>query len=142
MFLEALQDGFQELSPIFEDWWNIYTKCTKESKGDNDADGLRTSLCRPIDRPQPESLFSVVPTERIVMCLLHAITWCIEKLLTLEVCNILSESHKINERCPGQGDFYRQAAFGNLEANISRRGVPNGNFRILLTKQEHQSQYH
>ena len=134
MFLEAVLDGSQELSYISEVGWNIYTKCTKEPKGDKAADGLRTSLCRPIDRPHPESLFSVEPTERIGLCLLHAITRCIEKLLILEVCNILSESHKINERCPGQGDSYRQAAFSNLEAIISRRGVRNGNFRILCNK--------
>ena len=112
----------------------MYTKCTKESKVEKAADGLRTSLCRPIDSPHPESLFSGVPTERIVLCLLQSIRRCIEKLLTLEVCNILSEPHKINERCPGQRDFYRQAAFGNLEANMSRRGLRNGNFRIRFDK--------
>ena len=134
MFLESVLDGSQVLSPLSDAGWNIYSNDTKASKGDKAADGLRTSLQKTIDRHHPDSLLSVVPTKRIVLCLLHAITRCTEKLLFLEISNVLSEAHKVNEVCPGQGDFYRQAAFGNLENNISKRGVRNGNFRILFNK--------
>ena len=73
-----------------------------------------------------------IPTERVVLCLLHAIACTTDILLSLQVANILSEVNKLNERSSGQGDIYRQTAIGNLEANISK--VRKGNFRIACNK--------
>ena len=134
MFLEGILDGSNVLSPTSEDGWNIYSKCNKKSKEERSADGLRTNLQKKIDREHPESLFDLVSTDNVVMCILHAITRCTEKLLSLEVLNILSEANKMNERSSGQGDFFRQSAVGNLEANLCRKGVRKGNFRILFNK--------
>ena len=120
-FLEAILDGSSILSPTSGEGWNIYSKCSKNSKSDTGADGLRTSLDKTIDRLHPESMFGdAIPTHRVVLCLLHAISRSVEKLLSLEVANILSEANKLNERSSGQGDTYRQTAIGNLEANISK----------------------
>ena len=134
-FLEAILDGSSILSPTSGEGWNIYSKCSKNSKSDTGADGLRTSLEKTIDRLHPESMFGdAIPTHRVVLCLLHAISRSVEKLLSLEVANILSEANKLNERSSGQGDTYRQTAIGNLEANISKRGVRNGNFKLEFLK--------
>ena len=135
MFLEAVLDGSSILSPTSNEGWNIYSKSSKNSKSETGSDGLRASLKKTIDRSHPESMFGdAIPTQRVVMCLLHAIARSAEKLLSLEVANILSEANKLNERSSGQGDIYRQTAIGNLEANISKRGVRNGNFRIPFSK--------
>ena len=64
MFLEAILDGSSVLSPISDDGWNIYSKCSKNSKAGTGTDGLRTSLQKTIDRLHPESMFSdAIPTE-------------------------------------------------------------------------------
>ena len=131
MFLEAVLDGSSILSLTSNEGWNIYSKSFKNSKSETGSDGLRTSLKITIDRSHPESMFGdAIPTQRVVMCLLHAIARSAEKLLSLEVANILSEANKLNERSSGQGDIYRQTAIENLEASISKRDVRNGNFRI------------
>ena len=85
MFLEQILDGSDILFPTSEEGWNIYSKCPKSSKAHTSSDALRTSLGKIIDREHPESLFDVVLSENIVMCILHAITRCTEKLLSLEV---------------------------------------------------------
>ena len=135
MFLESILDGSSILSPTSDEGWNIYSKCTKKSRSDTGTDGLRTSLGKTIDRGHPESFFGdAIPTNRIVFCLLHATARSVEKLLALEVANVLSEANKQNEKTAGQGDAYRQTAIGNLETNISRRGVRNGNFKLEFNK--------
>ena len=134
MFLEAILDGSNVLSPTSEEGWNIYSKCNKKSKEDTSSEGMRTTIGKTIDREHPERLFDVVSTDKVAMCILHAITRCTEKLLFLEVLNILSEANKVNERSSGQGDLFRHTAVGNLEANICKRGVRQGNFRILFNK--------
>ena len=130
MFLESILDESSILSPTSDEGWNLYSKCTKQSRTDTGIDGLRTSLGKTIDHTHPESFFGdAIPTNSIVFCLLHATSRSVEKLLSLEVASILSEANKPNEKAAGQGDSYRVTALGNLEANISRRGVRNGNFK-------------
>lgn len=133
MFLEAMLDPCGELGPMTDTGWNIYRKCDKRSKELTAEDGLRTSLHLEIDRQHKDRIFTAVPTERTVMCALHAITRCVEKFLNLEIQNILSEGNKETQR-GGDGEGWKRDAIHNLEANISLRGIRHGNFRVLFDK--------
>ena len=133
MFLEAMLDPSGELGPMTDTGWNIYRKCDKRSKEVTAEDGLRTSLHLEIDRQHKDRIFTAVPTERTVMCALHAITRCVEKFLNLEIQNILSEGNKETQR-GGDGEGWKTDAIHNLEANISLRGIRHGNFRVLFDK--------
>ena len=93
MFLEAMLDASGNLGPMTEDGWNIYKKCCKDSKGEIASSGLRTDMDFKIDRQHSDRLFTTIPTEKTVLCTLHAVTRCVEKLLNLEIQNILSEGN-------------------------------------------------
>ena len=133
MFLEAVLNGSGELGPTTNTGWNIYHTCDKNSKAVTAETGLRTDLAKKIDRVHDERLFTTIPTERYVLCALHAVARCVEKLLNLEIENILSEANKITQR-GGDGDGFREDAIHNLENNICQRGVRHANFRVLFDK--------
>ena len=137
MFLESILDSSNELSPTSDTGWNIYSKCHKTyktSKSELTDDGFRTDLNKTIDRRHPDNIFSVCSTQNVVLCILHAVTRCTEKLLSLEIENILSEANKLNECVAGEGDVYRSTAIGNLETNLNKRYVRQGKFRVLFNK--------
>ena len=133
IFLEAVLNGSGELGPTTNTGWNIYHTCDKNSKAVTANTGSRTDLSVRIDRVHDECLFTTIPTERTVLCALHAIARCVEKLLNLEIENILSEANKISQR-GGDGDGFREDAIYNLENSICQRGVRHANFRVLFDK--------
>ena len=128
MFVQAILDGSDKLGPLTERGWNLYHECDKEQKKEVAGEsGLRTDLNLPIDRQHPESLLPSLPLTHIVPCILHGLTRCVEKLISLEVENMWSLSNKIAQ-VSGQVNF--EDLVKNLEANINVRGVRQGNFRI------------
>lgn len=133
MFLEAMLDGSGELGPMTDSGWNIYRKCDKRSKEVTAEDGFRTSLNVKIDRQHSDKIFPIIPTERTVLCALHAVTRCVEKFLNLEIQNVLSEANKETQR-GADGESWKTDAIHNLEAHISARGIRHGDFRILYDK--------
>ena len=133
MFLEAMLDASGNLGPMTEDGWNIYRKCGKDSKGETASSGYRTDMDLKIDRQHSDRLFTTIPTEKTVLCTLHAVTRCVEKLLNLEIQNILSEGNKETQR-GADGEGFKSDAIHNMEANINVRGIRQSNFRILFDK--------
>ena len=131
MFLEAVLDGDKSLGPTTETGWNIYRDSHVKSKCETSTSGLRTELKLEISRAHPSSLLPAIPISRTVLCTLHAVTRCVEKFLNLEILNILSEGNKETQR-GRDGEGFKETALQNLEANISHRGVRQGNFRILF----------
>ena len=131
MFLEAVLDGEGVLGPMTETGWNIYRENNAKSKCETSKSGLRTELALKIDRSHQTTLLPAIPIQRTVLCCLHAITRCVEKFLNLEILNILSEGNKETQR-GGDEEGYKEIAIQNLEANISHRGIRQGNFRILF----------
>lgn len=93
MFLEHVLDGLGDLSPASSEGWNLYTKVHKNNKTATATTGLRTDLPVIIDREYPENILPAIPLKNIVPCLLHALARCVEKLLTLVISDILSNSN-------------------------------------------------
>ncbi|KAJ8050218.1 hypothetical protein HOLleu_03332 [Holothuria leucospilota] len=130
MFLEAMLDGKNELSPTSNDGWNIYTKCTKDQKSLTDpTTKRRTDLHPRFDREYPTSILRSIPLENTVFCLLYGLARCVEKLLTLVVQYILLHSNIVNEQGL-DGTAYRKEKLHTLETNINKRGVRQGKFII------------
>ena len=129
MFLEAMLAS-EGLGPLSKDGWNIYRQDNQEQKGDVSPDtGLRTDVTLPIDREHPEAILGCIPTSRTVFCLLHAVARCVEKLLNLEIDNIISDANKTQTQGM-DATSYIADKIHNLESNIGKRGVRAGIFRI------------
>ncbi|MES9884153.1 MAG: hypothetical protein ABW185_25180, partial [Sedimenticola sp.] len=91
--------------------------------------GLRTDLKLCITREHAHSILPAIPTSRVVLCTLHAFARCVEKLVSLEVDNILSDANKAGQR--GQNaSSYIDDKINTLQNNMNKRGVRGGNFRI------------
>ena len=131
MFLEAMLDASGELGPMTENGWNIYRVSNKDSKGDTASTGLRADLQLKIDRVHKDRLFATITTNRTVFCVLHAVARCVEKLLNLEIQNVLSEGNKEAQR-GGDGEGLKNDALYNLEANVN--SIRQGNFKTLFDK--------
>jgi hypothetical protein len=130
MYLESALESNGSLGPTSKDGWDIYKKITKEERQNTHAvTGLRTDLDLSIDRQHPRSLFPSIPIHYVVMCLLHGLARCVEKLLNLEIEIILSEASNIDQK-GGDGAAYQETRLNNLENNISRRGVRQYDFKI------------
>ncbi|KAJ8050283.1 hypothetical protein HOLleu_03423 [Holothuria leucospilota] len=127
MFLEHILDGSGELSPSSEYGWNIYSRVSKEQKSAVSVSGLRTDIGPAVDRSYPESILNSIPLENVVLCLLHALARSVEKLLSLVISDICSLAN-IKKATDKTGDCYREEKIGNLENNISKRGVRQGSF--------------
>ena len=131
MFVQACLDGSNVLGPLTNTGWNIYHECHKEQKQEVASSGLRTDLIVPVDRVHPESLLKTIPLKNVIPCILHWITRTVEKLLTLEIENIVSFTNKITEK---SHDMSLEDLVGNLEANVNKRGIRHGSFRVLFQK--------
>lgn len=133
MFLEALLDGNNQLNPTSSLGWNIYAQCSLESKQSTSTRGFRTELKASINRQCPTSILKSVPLENYVFCLLHGLARSVEKLLNLVVSDVLSEANIAQQRGEDR-TAYIDERLTNLENNINRRGVRQGNFRIHFDK--------
>ena len=80
-FLDAIADP--DLSPLSEDKWNLWMKCSAMDKSKVDpSTGLRTDLNLPFDRPLPKSLLPALTGDNILMCIDHGFTRVAENLIT------------------------------------------------------------
>lgn len=71
-FLDAIADP--DLSPLSEDKWNLWMKCSALDKSKVDpSTGLRTDLNLPFDRPLPKSLLPALTGDNILMCIDHGL---------------------------------------------------------------------
>ncbi|KAJ8050599.1 hypothetical protein HOLleu_03862 [Holothuria leucospilota] len=129
MFLESmLDDGTYGLSPTSDDGWCIYSKRKKISREETSQDHFRLPLGISVDREHPNAILKSIPTCQVVLCLLHCVARSVEKLLTLEVENIISEANK------SAVSGVREKLLGNLVSNINARGVRQGKFEIHIEK--------
>ena len=128
MFTQACLDGSGKLDPKSKEGWNIYSKTDVAQKKIVAATGLRTDLPIKFDRDYPENIFPGIDLSNIVFCSVHATARIVEKLLFLEVEGLLEEKGKSQQK----DDKYVDSSdlIRNLENNINKRGVRNGNFRI------------
>ncbi|KAJ8018627.1 hypothetical protein HOLleu_43290 [Holothuria leucospilota] len=135
MFFEAMLGGDGVLDPTSDTGWNTYHECMpwNESKKITGKDGLRTSLSVNIDRTHPSAILNAIPIENHVFCILHAVARCVEKLLNLVVLAVISESN-ISSQNHCANTFVKTYLISNLENNINRRGVRQGQFRIHFDK--------
>lgn len=79
-FLDAVADP--ELSPLSQDKWNLWMKCSASDKGKVDpSSGLRTDLDLSFDRPLPKSLLPALTGDHILMCIDHGFTRVAENLI-------------------------------------------------------------
>ena len=118
----------------------IFTGSVTKSKGITAPSELRRDLDLKIDRIHPETLFTTMPTQRTVLCVLHAIARCVEKFLNIEIQNILSEGLK-ETQSGGDGEGFKTNAIHNLEANINLRRIRQANFRVLFDKSSAPDQF-
>ena len=131
MFLIKILDGSNELSPVSETGWNLYHKCSKADKGRVATSGERTDLEVVVDRVHPDSLASSLPIAHVVFDILHGITRIVEKLVRLEIEKLLSQGNKHEQ---GTGVNSSKDLVSNLENNINKRGVRQGNFQIRFDR--------
>ncbi|KAJ8042552.1 hypothetical protein HOLleu_13637 [Holothuria leucospilota] len=134
MFLEAVLDGSGILAPNSESGWNIYLNMSVEDKNTTCKEtGLRTSLPLQIDRCHPENLLPSIPLENVAMCIMHGLARVVEKLLTLEVQDVLSEANTSHEAGVDRG-AYIDCKISTLESNVNKSGVKQGNFCVTFDK--------
>jgi len=129
MFLEHILDDEGDLNPTSESGWNIYCKTDRASKATVADSKLRTDLVLEMDRVHPYTLLDKIPLDRTVLCLLHGATLIVEKLLDIELGNIYSEAKKYEAKNVSGSLLGGYVA--NLESNINKRGVRQGNFQII-----------
>ena len=113
-------DGSGRLSPLSPTGWNLYGNVDLEQKKEVAKSGLRTDLVPPVDRNHGESIIPSIPTVNVLFCVLHGLARCVEKLLNLEIDNIISEKNKLIE---ASSSLSGSDLIHNLEANINKRGV-------------------
>ncbi|KAJ8019052.1 hypothetical protein HOLleu_42605 [Holothuria leucospilota] len=135
MFLEAVLDGSGNLGPNSKFGWNIYVDMSSDEKGTtSEVTGLRTDLKLEVNRQHQESLFPCIPTKNVVLCIMHGVARSVEKLLSLEVEDIMSEANKVNEFGAIDRSTYIDNKISALVSNINKRGVKQGNFSITFDK--------
>lgn len=132
MFLEAILDGSGSLGPTTEEGWNIYSRYSKADFDLTASSGLRTDLSYSVDREHNDNILPAIHIDKVVLCVLHGIARCVEKLLTLEVQLILKQSN-IAAQAGGDATGYRSDILSNL-VNINKRGVKQGGFNIIIGK--------
>lgn len=134
MFLEAVLDGSGILAPNSKSGWNIYVNMESDAKGiTNNESGFRTDLSIELSRHHPHHLFPSIPITNVVMCIMHGFTRSVEKLLTLEVEDILSEATKVRESGL-EKSAYIDTKISALVGHINKRGVKQGGFSITFDK--------
>ena len=133
MFLQNILGADEDkLSPTSDEGWNLYSCTSKEHKKVVAKTGLRTDVPQKFDRLQPNSLLPSIPNKHVVFCLLHATARIVEKLVNLEI-----EIIHVNANTLGQTNtapLNKEDLLANLEANINRRDVQQGNFRVHFDK--------
>ena len=131
MFVQAILDGSNKLSPQTDSGWNLYHESNRCKMLETAANGLCTDLNLPIDRTHPESLLPSIPLSKIVPSILHSLPRCVEKLMMLGVELIILQSRKNSE---ASNTMHTEDLVGNLETNVNAHGVRNGNFAITFDK--------
>ena len=133
MFLQNILGADEDkLSPTSDEGWNLYSCTLKEHNKVVAKTGLRTDVPQKFDRLQPNSLLPSIPNKHVVFCLLHAMARIVEKLVNLEI-----EIIHVNANTLGQTNkapLNKEDLLANLEANINRRDVQQGNFRVHFDK--------
>ena len=84
MYLEAVLNGSNKLGSTTQMRWNIYRERRPESKNETAASGLRADMNIKITGKHEDSLFPSASTTREILCTLHAIARCVQKLLNSE----------------------------------------------------------
>lgn len=136
MFLEHMLADQGEPGPTMDTGWNIYSNYSKNDWGDtHPTTKCRTDLNRSIDRIHPNAILQSIPTNRVVFCLLHGLARVTEKLINLEVQQVISSAHIAAQKNGIDSVVYIQERLRNLENNINIRGVRQGSFRIHMNKQ-------
>ena len=131
MFIDHILDGSDLICPLSPDHWNIYANTGIVQKDEVAPSGLRTDLTPGFDRQHPENIFAAIMLQCIIFCVLHGLARSVEKLLNLEIQNILSESNKLAQ---SSSQMTGDDLISNLEANINLRGIKQGNFRVHFDK--------
>ena len=114
------------LDPTSEDAFNMYNYETKQTRSDvGHNTGLRSELCRKIEREHPESLLPSVPTRNYIPDGNH--------------CFCRLTEHMVFDRCmscmnlesqPSMGAAAKEQTLGHFLSNINSRGVRNGAFQL------------
>ena len=125
MFIIKMLDGSKILSPTSETGWNFYHLAAKDQQGEVAPSGLQTDMEVHLDRKHPESIVPSIPLRHIVFDTMHGLARIVEKLLSLEVEQIMYEGNK-NQQVQGNAPSTKQL-LDNLVSNINKRGVRQGN---------------
>lgn len=67
-----------------------------------------------------------------MFCLLHGIARVTEKLLNLEIVRVFSAANVACQQRSLDAGAYIKECIQNLESNINRRGVRQGNFHVIM----------
>ncbi|XP_077977059.1 uncharacterized protein LOC144432666 [Glandiceps talaboti] len=116
------------IGPLTDSGFNIYMNDTVQSKADVcPRSGLRSNLNKTFDREHTESLIPSIHVNQIGVCIDHAITRIVEKLVTLRII----KSTCLVSDIPGRdGIERRNASLLHLVENLRKRGVKSGHFDI------------
>lgn len=73
-FLDAIADP--DLSPLFQDKWNLWMQCSASEKGNvSPSTGMRTDLNLQFDRPHPKSVLPDLTSGHFVLCIDHGLIY-------------------------------------------------------------------
>ena len=136
MFAQACLDSSGKLNPKSATDWNIYATNDIQQKDEVADSGLRTVLPPLFTRTHSDSIFPEIDLKKLVFCVLHGGARVVEKLLNVELENILCKSNKTSER----NSLSTEDLVRNLENNIRARGVKGGNFKIELNDKAKQAE--
>ena len=114
------------LDPTSDDSFTIHNYETKQTRSEvGFQTGLRSGLCRRIEREHPESLLPSLPTTHYIPDGNH--------------CFCRLTEHMVFDRCmsclnlesqPSMGQAVKDQTLGHFLSNINARGVRNGTFQL------------
>ncbi|CAH3163305.1 unnamed protein product, partial [Porites lobata] len=114
------------LDPTSDDSFTMYNYETKQTRSEvGFQTGLRSELCRRIEREHPESLLPSLPTTHYIPDGNH--------------CFCRLTEHMVFDRCmsclnlesqPSMGPAVKDQTLGHFLSNINARGVRNGTFQL------------